>query len=218
MRAVRFHRFGPPEVLQVDEVPEPEIGPEEVLIRNHAAGVNRLDMEFRAGVYGGEPLADFYFGKLVQLPYILGVEPAGEIAATGAGVPEEYRVGDRVTFHTHDWCGMCAHCKAGWDNACPQIRVFGVQTPGEGAYAEYVKCHYRRIIRLPDNVSYEQGAALQANYGPVLTGAERANIRPGEWVLVVGASGGVGVAAVQISHLMGHGLSPPQVPRRRRGG
>ena len=69
MRAVRFHRFGPPELLQVDEVPEPEIGPEEVLIRGHAAGVNRLDLEFRAGVYGGEPLADFYFGKLVQLPW-----------------------------------------------------------------------------------------------------------------------------------------------------
>lgn len=204
MRAVRFHEFGKPEVLQVDEVATPEPGPGEVLIKNHAAGINRMDVEMRAGVYGGEPLQDFYFGKSVELPFILGVEPAGEIAAVGEGVPKDLaKVGSRVTIHTHQHCGVCKQCKEGWDNACPSIAVFGVQTRNAGAYAEYFTTDYRQLIPLPDSVSYPEAAALQANYGPVFTGARLSNILPGDLVLVVGATGGVGVAAIQMAQLMG---------------
>jgi NADPH:quinone reductase-like Zn-dependent oxidoreductase len=204
MRAVVVHEFGAPEVLKVEQVPTPVIGEDEVLVRNHAAGVNRYDVELRSGFYGGQPIRELFFAKDLKFPLVLGVEPAGEIVEVGAGVPDSVTVGARVTMHTHASCGVCEHCKAGADNACPQIRVFGSGVLRyEGAYAEFFKCDYRRLIPLADNVSYEQGAALQANYGPVLSGLQRAQIEPGETVLVIGAAGGGGVAAVQIAKLLG---------------
>ena len=204
MRAVVVHEFGAPEVLKVEQVPDPVIGEDEVLVRNHAAGVNRYDVELRSGFYGGQPIRELFFAKYLKFPLVLGVEPAGEIVEVGAKVPDRVTVGARVTMHTHASCGECEHCKSGADNACPQIRVFGSGVLlYEGAYAEFFKCDYRRLIPLADNVSYQQGAALQANYGPVLSGLQRAQIEPGETVLVIGAAGGVGVAAVQIAKLLG---------------
>lgn len=204
MRAIVVNEFGPPEVLRLEEVPTPTIAEDEVLVRNHAAGINRYDIELRSGVYGGQPVRELLFAKDLKFPLVLGVEPAGEIAEVGSKVPAEITVGARVTMHTHASCGVCEHCKAGEDNACPKIRVFGSGVlPFEGAYAEFFKCDYRRLIPLANNISYAQGAALQANYGPVLTGLLRAQLEPGETVLVIGAAGGVGVAAVQLAKLMG---------------
>jgi NADPH:quinone reductase-like Zn-dependent oxidoreductase len=204
MRAVVVHEFGPPGVLKVEQVPTPVIGDDEVLVRNHAAGVNRYDVELRSGIYGGQPVRELFFAKDLKFPLVLGVEPAGEIAEVGRAVPAAVKIGQRVTMHTHASCGICEHCRAGEDNACPRIRVFGSGVlPFEGAYAEFFKCDYRRLIPLAGNVSYEQGAALQANYGPVLGGLLKARLEPGETVLVVGGSGGVGVAAIALAKLMG---------------
>lgn len=203
MKAVRVHEFGPPESLSYDEVPTPSPAPGEALVRVHATGVNRMDVELRAGVYGGEALTDFYFGKMIQFPHTPGIEPAGIVEALGDGV-SSVSVGDRVVPHSHLSCGHCAQCLSGNDNACPAIQVLGVQTPGVGGYAEYFTWPADRLIPLPDSVSFEQGASLLVNYGPVWTGLiERVDLRPGETLLVTGASGGAGHGAIEIGRLTG---------------
>ena len=106
--------------------------------------------------------------------------------------------------HSHLSCGACAPCRAGFDNACASIQVLGVQTAGNGGYAEYFTGPANLLIPLPDSVNFEQGAALLVNYGPVWTGLiERAQVEPGDTVLVTGATGGCGYAAIQIGRLAG---------------
>jgi NADPH:quinone reductase-like Zn-dependent oxidoreductase len=203
MKAMRIHSFGPPNVLSYDEVgtPTPHYG--EALVRVHAVGVNRMDVELRAGIYGKEPLTDFYFGKLIQFPHIPGIEPAGVVEAIGEGVTN-VKPGDRVVPHAHLPCGACEHCLAGLDNACPNIRVLGVQTAHQGGYAEYFTWPASRLIPLPDNVSFVEAAALLVNYGPVWFGLiERAALKPGETLLLTGASGGCGHAGIQIGKMAG---------------
>jgi NADPH:quinone reductase-like Zn-dependent oxidoreductase len=203
MKAVRIHEFGPPESLGYDDVETPEPGRGEALVRVHAVGVNRMDVEMRAGIYGKEKLTDFYFGQMMEFPHTPGIEPAGVVEAVGEGVTG-LAVGDRVVPHAHLSCGHCAQCLAGFDNACPQIQVLGVQTVGRGGYAEYFTWPAELLIPLPDSVSFEKAAALLVNYGPVWTGLiERAEVRPGDRVLVTGATGGCGHAAIQIAKLAG---------------
>jgi NADPH:quinone reductase-like Zn-dependent oxidoreductase len=203
MKAVRVHEFGAPEALSYDDVQTPEPGPGEARVRVLATGVNRMDVELRAGVYGGEALTDFYFGKMMQFPHIPGIEPAGVVDAVGEGVTS-VSVGDRVVPHSHLSCGSCAQCLAGYDNACPNIQVLGVQTPGVGGYAEYFVWPADLLIPLPEGVGFEEAAGLLVNYGPVWTGLiERADLRPGETLLVTGASGGAGHAAIEIGRLAG---------------
>src|SRR5260370_34956836 len=85
MRAVVVHEFGTPEVLKVEQVPTPVIGEDEVLVRNHAAGVNRYDVELRSGFYGGQPIRQLFFAKNLKFPLVLGVEPAGRIGGGWGG-------------------------------------------------------------------------------------------------------------------------------------
>ncbi|MBX6382570.1 MAG: zinc-binding dehydrogenase [Microbispora sp.] len=203
MKAMRVPEFGPPEVLRLDEIEKPTPGYGEALVRVHAVGVNRMDVELRGGVYGKEALTDFYFGRLIEFPHTPGIEPAGVVEAVGEGVTE-VNVGDRVVPHSHLSCGHCRHCRSGVDNACAQLRVLGVQTSGVGGYAEYFVWPARNLIPLPETVSFEEGASLLVNYGPVWFGLiERANLRPGETLLVTGASGGCGHAAIQVGKLVG---------------
>lgn len=203
MKAVQIHAFGPPEVLSYDDVERPSPGPGEALVKIAAVGVNRMDVELRAGVYGGEALTDFYFGKLISFPHIPGIEPAGVVEALGSGA-EGVSVGDRVVPNAHLSCGTCERCRAGDDNACPSIRVLGVQTPGVGGYAEYFCWPADRLIPLADNVGFEAAAGLLVNYAPVWTGLiERVDLRAGQTLLVTGASGGAGHAAIEIGRLAG---------------
>lgn len=203
MKAVRVPSFGPPDVLSVDEIDAPSPGPGEALVRVHAVGVNRMDVELRAGIYGKESLTDFYFGKLIEFPHTPGIEPAGVVEAIGEGV-EGIEVGQRVVPHAHLSCGVCASCRAGFDNACPQIRVLGVQTPGIGGYAEYFTWPAANLLPIADSLSFEKAASLLVNYGPVWFGLiERAQLRPGETVLITGATGGCGHAALDIARLTG---------------
>lgn len=201
MRAARIHQFGPPSSLMVDEIPIPQPRPGESLVRIHACGVNRMDTELRAGVYGGEPLSNFFFGRDVVLPHIPGVDPAGVVEVSGdPALPP----GTRVVPYSHLACGRCAQCAAGFDNACPEIRVLGVQTPGCGGYADYFCWPSARLLPFSDALSFEAAAALLVNYGPVWFGVvERAGIRPGDTMVITGAAGGCGHAALDIGRLLG---------------
>lgn len=169
MLAIRAHRFGGPEVLALEELPDPVAGPGQVLIRNHAAGVNPVDTYIRNGAYA----------RLPELPFVPGWDGAGVVEAVAAGV-HRCAPGDRVYFS-----GTSAG--RGW-----------------GAYAEKVCCAEVNVHPLPETLSYAQGAAIGVPYATAHRALfHRARVRPGETVLVHGASGGVGQAAVQLARAHG---------------
>src|SRR6185369_16941559 len=166
MKAIRVTAFGGPEVLKLEEVPTPQPGPGEVLVRIHAAGVNPVETYIRAGTYA----------RLPNLPYTPGNDGAGVVEQTGADV-SEFKVGERV------------------------------YTAGSlsGTYAEFALCKKDHVHPLPANVSSAQGAAMGTPYATAYRGLlQRAGAEPGEILLVHGASGGVGTAAVQLARA--HGL------------
>ena len=192
MKAIVLHRFGGPEVLSYEDVPDPQPQPGEVVVEVHAVSVNRsLDLMVRAGRRK----------SVVSLPHILGVDPAGTIAAIGAGV-SDLRVGDRVAVSTSVWCGQCAACLQQAEEDCAQPVHIGVHRPG--GYAEYVAVPAGNVTRLPDRLDFGE-AAIIMRHAPTAWNLLRAKagLRAGETVLVMGASGGLGQVGVQIGKIIG---------------
>ena len=166
MKAIRVHEFGGPEVLRLEEVPTPQPGPGQVLVRIRGVGVNPVETYIRAGKYA----------RLPQLPYTPGNDGAGVVEQVGADVTE-FKAGDRA------------------------------YTSGSmsGTYGEFGLCKKEQAHPLPQNVSFAQGACIGTPYATAYRGLlQRAVSEPGETVLVHGASGGVGTAAVQLARA--HGL------------
>ncbi len=160
MKAIRVREFGPPEVMRLEEVPDPLAGPGQVLLRIKAAGVNPLDTYVRSGTYAKKP----------TLPFTPGFDAAGVVEAVGEGVTG-VAAGDRVY-------------------------VGGTVS---GTYAERALAEASRVHPLPENISFAQGAAVHIPYASAYRALHQlAHAVPGETVLVHGASGGVGIAAVQV--------------------
>ncbi len=192
MKAVVIRAYGGPEVLEYLDWPEPEVGPRDVLIAVHAVSIGRvLDVEVRRR--GG----DFHAG----LPRILGSDPAGVVAGIGAEVTS-VSIGDRVVCTSTLFCGECVMCRAGLTNACLHHRVVGVHI--DGGYAEYCAVPESTIVRVPNHVTFEQAAAMGVAY-PVAWNLlrHRGALRAGEWALVMGAGGGLGIAGVLIARALG---------------
>lgn len=191
MRAVLFEAYGGPEVLRLAQVPDPEPGPGEAVVRVGACGVNWLDIILRRGETPGKP----------ALPHVPGSEVAGEVVALGTGV-SGVQVGDRVAVAPYLCCGTCEYCLRGQENLCLRGDILGLMS--QGGYAEYVRVPARSVVPLPSNLSFEDGAALALSaltaYHMLIT---RARLAPGETVLVLAAGSGVGSAAVQIARLAG---------------
>ena len=165
MRAIRVHQFGGPDVLQLEEVPDLQPGPGQVVVRIHAAGVNPVETYIRTGTYAFKP----------HLPYTPGNDGAGVVLKVGADV-KSVKPGDRVYV------------------------TFAIA----GTYAEQALCDQAKVHPLADNVSFEQGAAMGTPYGTAYRGLfQRAQAKPGETILVHGASGGVGTATVQLARAAG---------------
>ena len=165
MEAIRVHQFGEPEVLRLEEVPTPQPGSGQALVRMQAIGVNPVETYIRAGTYSYKP----------ALPYTPGNDGAGVVEQIGDSVTE-FKPGDRV------------------------------YTAGSisGTYAEFALCKTEQVHPLPVNVSFAQGAAMGTPYATAYRGLfQRAGAKPGETVLVHGASGGVGTAAVQLARARG---------------
>jgi NADPH:quinone reductase-like Zn-dependent oxidoreductase len=192
MRANVYSEYGGPEVLRMADVPRPTAGPGEAVVRVRAASLNAFDLMARAGRY--KPNRAF--------PHILGSDFAGEVAEIDApGLP--YRVGQRVTAWWVVPCGHCEQCLGGHPNRCAlDYKYLGAHLPG--AYAQYVKLPAINLIPLPENVSWEAGAAFPTAFGcawhMLITTAA---IQPGESVLIHAASSGVSTAAIQIARLVG---------------
>jgi NADPH:quinone reductase-like Zn-dependent oxidoreductase len=191
MRAIVFERHGGPEVLELREVPEPGLQPDEVRVAVKACGINHLDLWVRRGLPG----------LAVEMPHILGNDIAGVAAEVGAAV-RHVTPGERVLVLPTLSCGACPACQAGDDNLCRRHDVLGRRR--NGGYAERVAVPGANCLPCPGNLTWEQAAAVPLVFltaWHMLVG--RARVRPGEDVLVVGASGGVGSAAVQVAKLRG---------------
>lgn len=191
MRAVRFHAFGGPETLQLDVVPAVEPGPDEVLVKIHASGVNHLDIWLRTGARPG-----------IEPPHIPGSEVAGEIVQAGAAV-KSIAVGQRVAVSPWAFCGDCEFCLQGEESICASGHIIGT-APNQGGYAEYITVPASIAVPIPNSLSYDAAAALTL---AAITSwhmlYRRTRVEPGEWVLVQAAGSGVGVYAVQIARFLG---------------
>lgn len=191
MKAVRFHEYGPADVLRYEDVPDPEPGPGEAVVRVRACAINHVDIDMRDGT-SRLPLT---------LPHTLGFELAGEVAAIGEGA-EEVAVGDRVSPLYQIHCRQCEWCLRGDHMHCEQITMLGVQAPG--GYAEYAVAPAWALVKLPDSLSYEDAAAIQTTFSTVWHAlVTRAGLKEGQWALVNAAGSGVGAAGVQVARMLG---------------
>jgi NADPH:quinone reductase-like Zn-dependent oxidoreductase len=194
LKAITFNRHGDSDVLEYADVPTPAPAAGEVLVAVRAVSVNHgPDIETRR--HG------FSMGKQ-PMPHIGGVDPAGEIVDLGPGV-SGFAIGERVAVYPVIACGVCDFCRAGaGENYCRNSRLFGVQTPG--GRAEYVTAPITQLVRLPEGVSFEAAAALGVAYTTTWHGLiDRAQMTAEDTLLVMGAGGGCGVAAVQIAKALG---------------
>lgn len=191
MRAIVIHRHGGPEVLTLETAwPDPAPGPGEIVVRVKACALNFLDVFTREGM-PGEP---------TPLPHITGGDIAGVVAAAGAGV--RLAVGSRVLLNPSWGCGTCEYCRDGQVPRCLRVHMLGEMDPG--GLAEYVKAPAGQAIPIADGYAFEEAACLPITFGTAWRMlVTHARVRPGEDVLVHGASGGVGLAAVQIAKLAG---------------
>jgi NADPH:quinone reductase-like Zn-dependent oxidoreductase len=193
MEAVVLREHGGPEVLQRETIERPEPGPGQVRVAIKAVALNHLDIWVRRG------------GPAFHLeyPHRLGSDVAGVIDAFGPGAaPSGLAVGDRVVLNPGLSCSRCRACLSGADNLCPEYRILGENA--QGGYAEYLVVPVQNLAPYPGGLSYEEAASVLL---PFLTAwqmlVRKAQVRPGEVVLVHGAGSGVGVAAVQICKLLG---------------
>ena len=193
MKAVVFPEPGR---FVVQEVPEPQVQPGQVLVRVLASMICATDMKVFTGRFAG-----------VRYPHIPGHEWAGRVVAVGPGV-DEVKVGDRVGIEVHVGCGRCQRCMEGLYNLCERYGQadhghahIGFTVPG--GLAEYCAVPVRAVHRVPDSVSDEE-AAFTDNIGVALWAVERARIQPGERVLVVGP-GAIGLLALQLVRASGAG-------------
>ena len=194
MKAVVFEGHGGTEVLQLKSVPVPRVGPNDALLRIRAAGLNYNDVWGRRGLPG----MDFY------LPHISGTDASGIVEEVGSEVTN-VKPGDEVVVNGAFSCMACPSCIRGEPFVCSQFRIWGFQTgPLDGAQAEYGRVPAAHLLPKPSNLSFEEAASMPL----VLVTAwrmlvTRARIRPGDFVLIWGAAGGLGTMAVQICKLFG---------------
>ncbi len=190
MRAALFHDFGGPEVVILDRVTRPRPGAAEALIEVRAAAFNHLDLWVRRGI-----------GIDTTMPHIGGSDVAGVVAEVGEGGDPQL-IGTRVLIDPSLSCGRCRDCVRGEVSLCPEFRILGEHT--NGGFAEYVVAPIANLHPVPDHISFRTAAALPVSYQTAwraLIG--RARLRPAEEVLVLGASGGTAIAAIQIALLAG---------------
>lgn len=191
MKTVLLHKHGGPDVLEYADFPEPEPGSGQVLVRLKAAALNRLDLWVRNG----------WPGIKLEYPHIPGADGAGEIAGLGAGV-QGWQVGERVVINSNLACGVCEACLAGWDNRCRDWHLLGETV--RGTYAQYVCVPALNAYRLPAGFDEHVAAAAALVYHTAWHSLiVRGGLQAGETVLVVGASGGVNTASIQIAKLAG---------------
>jgi acryloyl-coenzyme A reductase len=187
MRAAVLHAAGGPDAFRLEDVPTPRPGRDEVLVRVRAAGVSYRDVVERNGTYRRD----------VTFPLIIGLEIAGEVVEVGADV-RDLKPGDRVCSKAFSACGRCRYCRSGRETTCRQRR------PVRGGYAQYACLPQDVWVRTPDDMPFEVSCSLGPGAGVALNALrDSAHVQMGETVLVTGATGGVGLPAVQLARAAG---------------
>jgi NADPH:quinone reductase-like Zn-dependent oxidoreductase len=187
MKAVRIHQFGGPEVLTYEDIPDPQPRKDQVLVKVKACSLNHLDLWVRKGLPG------------VKLPHILGSDIAGEVVEVGEYAPV-VKPGQRVLVAPMHFCGHCVKCLTGMQNQCREFTVLGNAV--DGGNCELFAAPAASVIPIPDSLDFNQAASVPLVFVTawhMLVGL--AGVRPGQTVLVLGASSGVGIAAIQIAKL-----------------
>jgi NADPH:quinone reductase-like Zn-dependent oxidoreductase len=189
MKLARIHRHGDPSVLAYEDGAEPKIRADQVLLRVRACALNHLDLFVRAGIPG----------MTIPMPHVLGSDIAGEVVEAGE-LCQRVRPGWRVLLAPGLSCRQCTQCLAGNDNLCRRYAVFGYAV--DGGNTELLAAPEYSVIQIPDTLPFEEAAAAPLVFltaWHMLT--TRANLQPAEDVLVLAASSGVGMAAIQIARL-----------------
>ena len=195
MKAAVVREHGGPQVLTYTDVPRPAPHHGDVLVQVTACAVNRLDVWVRLGFRGRHPLA-------IELPRIPGADVCGVVAEIGDDVAAASAIGSRVILHPSVSCGRCLYCAQGRDNLCADFATLGVLR--DGGYAEFVSVPAADVIPAPAHLDDAHAACL-----PLVTMTawdmivSRAELQPGEWVLVQAAGSGVGSAAIQLAKALG---------------
>ncbi len=195
MKALVYENYAPDDdytkILKIKEVPDPKPKPNEVVFKVNVAGLNYND------IWGmrGKPIE-------IPIPHISGTDAAGEVVAVGDDVTN-IKVGDRVVSHGNLSCRVCMACTDGREYDCESRKVWGFQTgPLWGGYCEYTHLPEVNVVKIPENISYEDAAAasmvLMTSWH-MLVG--RAKIKPGQTVLVMGGGSGMGTFGIQIAKL-----------------
>ncbi|MFN3492292.1 MAG: alcohol dehydrogenase catalytic domain-containing protein [Anaerolineales bacterium] len=186
MKAVRF--VGVNQALEMQDIPTPEIGERDILVKVKAAGICHSDAHYRAGISPVKPV-----------PLTLGHEVAGVVEKIGKQATN-VKVGDRVCLHYNITCGDCYHCSTGNDQFCEKVLMLGHYA--NGGYAEYIAVPARNAICLPDEIPFEQGATLMCASATALHALKKSRIKAGEKVAIFGA-GGLGQSAIQLAKAFG---------------
>lgn len=191
MKALQLVTTGQPGRLELRNLPDPVPGPDEVVVKVHACGLNHLDLWLESA---GLPVP-------VTLPRTPGGEVAGDVSALGAEV-KDWKVGDRVAVQSNLFCGDCEFCRHGDESICIKGELLGVSR--DGGFAEQVVVPARSLVRMPDGLDFNTSAALTlAGSTAMHMLTNRTQVTPGDWVLVMGGASGVGSAAIQIAKQLG---------------
>lgn len=193
MKAAVFHEYNkdPTKVIKIEDTDVPKLKPNEVLIKVEAAAYNYNDL----WAIWGEPIK-------VPMPHISGSDAAGVVEQVGEDV-KFIKSGDRVVSHSNMSCRVCDMCTSGKEYDCAQRTIWGFQTgPLDGGYSQYAKLPEVNVLKIPDNVSFNDAAAASMvgmTAWHMLVG--RAQIKPGQTVLIMGGTSGVGMMGIQIAKL-----------------
>jgi NADPH:quinone reductase-like Zn-dependent oxidoreductase len=192
MKAVVIREFGGPEVMRIENVPEPAAARGEIVIKVHSVSVNRtLDCVVRAGQY---PVT-------INMPHVLGVDPSGEVVEVGPGV-DRFKTGDRVSTISIMPCLNCKQCLKGAEANCLRSQHLGLHR--WGGYAEFVAVPERNAFKIPANITYAEGTLITRHFPMAFNLLDsKTTITPGEWVLVMGAAGALGSCCVQVAKMLG---------------
>ena len=193
MKAAVFREYNkdPTKVVKLEDIDMPKLKPNEVMIKVESASYNYNDL----WAIWGDPLK-------VPIPHISGSDVAGTIVETGEDVTK-FKVGDRVVSHSNISCRVCNMCTSGREYDCNDRLVWGFQTgPLWGGFAQYTHLPEVNVAKIPDNISFDDAAAISMvgmTAWHMLVG--RAKIKPGQTVLIMGGTSGVGMAGIQIAKL-----------------
>jgi NADPH:quinone reductase-like Zn-dependent oxidoreductase len=208
MKALAFDRFGGPDALKLQDVADPTLRPDQVLVRVRACALNHLDLFVREGIPALK----------TPLPFWTGCDIAGDVVEVGAAV-SGVKTGTRVAVNPNLTCDRCEYCRAGEHSLCVRYGILGEHVPG--GLAELVAVRGDRVLPLPDAIAYEDAASfILTNMTAWRMVVTQGQLRAGQDVLILGVGGGVSSTAVQIAKLCGARVfvtssSPAKLERAR---